>query len=89
LAWLNSQKISLPADHATVKIDHDCSIKQYWPKKSIVTQGSVFGLFPTTLDKNRSKKSPLVNRILFEWKKFTRRTLPQFFYDAAIFFKKR
>jgi glycosyl transferase, family 25 len=77
LEWLERHKISLPADHATVKIDRDCNITQYWPKKSLVTQGSVFGLFPTTLDKNRSRKSPAVNRLLFEWKKFKRRTCPQ------------
>lgn len=88
LAWLNTHKISLPADHATAKIDRDCSINQYWPKKSIVTQGSVFGLFPTTLDKNRSKKSPMVNRLLFEWKKFKRRTLPQAYYDLINIFRK-
>lgn len=88
LAWLNKNKISLPADHATVKIDHDCSNIQYWPKKSLVTQGSVLGLFRTTLDISRGKKSPLTNRILFEWKKFKRRTLPQLYYDAVKFFKK-
>ncbi len=88
LAWLNTHKISLPADHATVKIDRDCSITQYWPKKSLVTQGSVFGLFLTTLDKNRSRKSPFVNRLLFEWKKFKRRTLPQAYYDLINIFRK-
>ncbi len=88
LGWLNTHKISLPADHATAKIDRDCSITQYWPKKSIVTQGSVFGLFPTTLDKNRSKKSPLVNRLIFEWKKFKRRALPQAYYDLINIFRK-
>jgi len=88
MEWLEKHRISLPADHATVKIDQDCSIKQYWPKKSLVTQGSVFGLFPTTLDKNRSRKSPVVNRLLFEWKKFKRRTCPQAYYDIINFFKK-
>jgi glycosyl transferase family 25 len=88
LTWLNTHKISLPADHATAKIDRDCSITQYWPKKSLVTQGSVFGLFATTLDKNRSKKSPMVNRLLFEWKKFKRRTLPQAYYDLINIFRK-
>jgi glycosyl transferase, family 25 len=87
LTWLDNHKVSLPADHATVKIDKDCSITQYWPKKALVTQGSVFGLFPTTLDKNRSKKSALVNRLLFEWKKFKRRTLPQFYYDLVHLFR--
>jgi glycosyl transferase, family 25 len=88
LKWLEGHKISLPADHATVKIDQDCSITQYWPKKSLVTQGSVFGLFPTTLDKSRSSKSPLVNRLLFEWKKIKRRTIPQAYYDIINFLKK-
>ena len=88
LEWLGKHKISLPADHATVKIDQDCSITQYWPKKPLVTQGSVFGLFPTTLDKNRSCKSSVVNRLIFEWKKFKRRTCRQAFYDIINFFKK-
>ncbi len=88
LEWIEKHRISLPADHATVKIDRDCSITQYWPKKPLVTQGSVFGLFPTTLDKNRSRKSPVVNRLMFEWKKFKRRTCPQTYYDIINFFKK-
>lgn len=88
IEWLEKCRISLPADHATVKIDQDCSIKQYWPKKSLVTQGSVFGLFPTTLDKNRSRKSPVVNRLMFEWKKLKRRTFPQAYYDFINIFKK-
>jgi glycosyl transferase, family 25 len=87
IAWLNENKIFLPADHAMVKIDHDCSISQYWPKKSIVTQGSVWGLFKTTLDTSRRKKSAFTNRVLFEWKKFTRRTLPQTSYNIINFFK--
>ncbi len=88
MKWLEKHRISLPADHAIVKIDQDCSIKQYWPKKSLVTQGSVFGLFQTTLDKNRSRKSLAVNRLLFEWKKFKRRTYPQAYNDIINFFKK-
>jgi glycosyl transferase family 25 len=89
LQWLEKHKISLPADHATVKIDQDCSITQYWSKKSLVTQGSVFGLFPTTLDANRRRKSPLANRLMFEWKKFKRRTCPKAYYDLIHIFKKR
>ncbi len=89
LAWLEKNKIQLPADHATVKIDQDCSIKQYWSKKPLVTQGSVFGLFPTTLDKSRSQKSPIVNRLIFEWKKFKRRTLPQALHNIISFFIKK
>ncbi|MBU3585116.1 glycosyltransferase family 25 protein [Polynucleobacter sp. AM-26B4] len=87
LEWLNINKISLPADHATVKIDQDCSIAHYWPKKSLVTQGSVFGLFRTTLDKSRARKSPIINNLIFKWKKFKRRTFPQAYYNFIKIFK--
>ncbi|SNC62113.1 glycosyltransferase family 25 protein [Polynucleobacter victoriensis] len=89
LAWLESNKIYLPADHATVKIDNDCRIKQYWVRQPLITQGSVFGLFPTTLDKSRSQKSPILNRLIFEWKKLKRRTLPQTFYNITGIFRKK
>ncbi len=89
LAWLETNKVSLPADHATIKMDLDCSISQYWSRIPLVTQGSVFGLFPSTLDKSRRSKGALLNRMIFEWKKFKRRTVPQYYYDIVNLLQKR
>ena len=88
LNWLENNQIDLPADHATVKIDQESSITQYWVKQSLVTQGTVFGLFQTSLDKSRSQKSALLNRLIFEWKRFKRRTFPQTCHNIINFLRK-
>lgn len=75
LAWLSNNKVNLPADHLIKKIDENLEISQYWSTKTLVEQGSVFGLFPSTLDRNRQKHTLLYNFLRYYMKIFTRRFL--------------
>ena len=86
LSWIEKNKIILPADHLINQIDKQMSIEQYWLKKPLVCQGSVFGLFDTTLDANRSKHSTVYNYLRYYFHKFRRRTLKSFMYKVKIKF---
>lgn len=80
LAWLESNQVRLPADHLLKNIDQQEKITQYWSYKPLVQQGSVFGMFTSTLDGKRKNKSNLYNLLRYRFKIFTRRTLPGIFY---------
>lgn len=78
LAWLEANKVSLPADHLIKQIDHECGITQYWTTTPLVEQGSVFGLFTSSLDRGRLRHSNFYNLMRYRWKIFSRRTVPGF-----------
>ncbi len=80
LAWLQSNQVILPADHLLKNIDQQEKIFQYWSYKPLVQQGSVFGMFTSTLDGKRKNKSNLYNLIRYRLKIFTRRTIPMVYY---------
>ena len=74
--WINQQKAHLPADHLLKHIDQQCGTQQYWTTTALVEQGSVFGLFTSTLDQSRKNHSNTYNFARYRWKIFQRRTLP-------------
>lgn len=74
LIWLESNLVDLPADHLIKKIDLEFFNTQYWTTTPAVEQGSVFGLFNSTLDKKRMHKSRIHNFLRYHIKIFTRRT---------------
>ncbi len=80
LAWLEDNHITLPADHLLKAIDQQKGITQYWSHKPLVQQGSVFGMFTSTLDGKRKKQSNFYNLLRYRFKIFTRRTLPGVYY---------
>lgn len=80
LAWLENNCATLPADHLLKAIDQQEGITQYWSYKALVQQGSVFGMFTSTLDGKRKKQSNLYNLLRYRFKIFTRRTLPSIYY---------
>jgi len=75
LQWIQSNKITLPADGFIRAIDKELGIKQFWPKNVLVTQGSVTGQFKTTLDDSRSKHGTFYLATKFKWDTFRKRTL--------------
>ncbi len=77
LAWLDSHRVNLPADHLINRIDREQGIAQYWSREPLAEQGSVTGMFTTALDGNRLKHSDLYNRLRYRWNKFRRRRLRQ------------
>jgi glycosyl transferase family 25 len=78
LAWLEDNHATLPADHLLKAIDQQKGITQYWSYKPLVQQGSVFGMFTSTLDGKRKQQSNLYNLLRYRFKIFTRRTLLAF-----------
>jgi glycosyl transferase family 25 len=73
--WLNKNKVKLPADFLLRTIDPQCNIKQYWLRQHIAEQGSVTGVFESSLDKQRRKHSLLFNYLRYEWQKINRKKL--------------
>lgn len=80
ILWLENNQVILPADHLLKMIDKHVGIKQYWSYKPLVQQGSVFGMFTSSLDGNRRQKSNLQNLLRYRFKIITRRVIPGFFY---------
>jgi len=75
LLWLDSNKISQPADHLIVEIDKNVGNSQYWTAAYLVEQGSVYGLFESKLDSFRKKHSTLFNRIRYVFRKIKNRAI--------------
>ena len=75
LAWLEGNKIGLPADHLLCEVDRTLGIAQYWLRPPLVEQGSSTGLFDSALDRSRSKHSRAFNALRNRWSKFQRRRL--------------
>jgi len=73
--WLNKNKVKLPADFLLRTIDPQCNIKQYWLRQHIAEQGSVTGVFESSLDKQRKKHSLLFNYLRYQWQKINRKKL--------------
>jgi N-acetylglucosaminyl-diphospho-decaprenol L-rhamnosyltransferase len=75
LRWLDSHKISQPADHLIVEIDKNVGNSQYWTAAYLVEQGSVYGLFESKLDSFRKKHSTLFNQIRYVFRKIKNRVI--------------
>lgn len=88
LNWVSNHLIDLPADHLIKLIDRSEKIMQYWSTTPLVRQGSVFGVFRSTLDKNRQKRSSIYNKFHYAWTILHRKTMPRLFYRCAEKIKK-
>ncbi len=75
LNWLESNKISKPADHLLVEIDKSVGNAQYWTASYLAEQGSVFGLFDSKLDTFRIKHSRVFNRARYLFRKIKNRVI--------------
>ena len=73
--WLESNKISKPADHLLVEIDKSVGNTQYWTASYLAEQGSVFGLFDSKLDSFRGRHSKLFNRARYIFRKIKNRVI--------------
>ncbi len=87
LTWLDANQVSLPADHLMNQIDLACGIGQYWLRRPIVEQGSVFGLFTSELDKNRLKHTAVYNWLRYHWNKIRRRRLRAYWVQLRTLFR--
>ena len=77
--WLNNHKVNLPSDFLLRTMDPLRGISQYWLKEHIVEQGSVTGIFESSLDRQRQKHSFLFNYLRYQWQKINRKKLRKFY----------
>ena len=66
---------AVATDHLIRQIDEQSGTAHYWPRRAIVEQGSVTGVFPSVLDGRRQKRSNLLNQLRYRWSKFRRHRL--------------
>ena len=79
LAWLSDNLISKPADHFLAYLDTMLSIPHYRVSLPFVTQGSITGLFPTSLDSSRSNKPAWYLALRYGWNRLRKQKLPIWF----------
>jgi len=77
--WLLKNKVNLPADFLLRSMDPLCNIKQFWLRKPIAEQGSVTGVFESSLDKQRKKHSLWFNYLRYQWQIINRKKLRKFY----------
>lgn len=75
--WLDSHLIDRQADHQLKLIDHNLGLTQYCVAHPIATQGSITGLFTTSLDSSRSKHSALFLNCKYKFNRLRRQIVPR------------
>ena len=80
LEWLDKNKFFEPPDHMFNRTDRALGIRFYWSDPTIVEQGSMNGMFFSTLCETRSRRQLWLQKLRFvtqRWrKKYLRRHLP-------------
>ena len=77
LSWLESHKITKPADHLLKELDMRLGVTQFRVSSPFVTQGSITGRFTTTLDSSRAKKPAWYLNLRYQWNRFRKQYLPR------------
>lgn len=79
LSWITENKISLPIDHLFNRSDRELGLSIYWSDPTLVEQGSMNGLFKTSLDQGRVNKSSFRLRFKFAWQKLRKKYIYRMF----------
>lgn len=79
LDWIYKNKISLPIDHLFNLSDRELGLSIYWCDPTLVEQGSMNGLFRTSLDTGRINKSALRLRLKFAWQRLRKKYIYRWF----------
>lgn len=77
--WLHTNCVDRQADHQLKLMDQDLGLKQYCVSKPLATQGSITGLFGTSLDSSRAKHSPIFLRAKYQYNRIRRQIIPRIF----------
>ena len=72
LAYLETHRITRPADWLIRETDAAVGITQWWLARPIVEQGSMNGLFKSALDDKRQQRGRLYAWLRYRWDKFWR-----------------
>lgn len=73
--WLERNRLSRPTDHTFTQIDNELGNRIFWCDPSIVEQGSMNGLFPTTLSKAKVRKPLWWVALQFRWQRLRKKHL--------------
>jgi len=73
LAWLDSHRITRPADWLLREMDAAIGVRHYWLREPLVEQGSMNGLFSSVLDEKRRSRGRWVNWLRFRWDRWWKR----------------
>jgi len=76
--WLGTKTISCQADHQLKLMDQELGLKHYCVSTPMASQGSITGLFDTSLDASRSKHSRSYLKLRYFYNRFRRQSLPRF-----------
>lgn len=67
LRYLESHKITRPADWLTRELDAAVGVAHYWLAQPLVEQGSMNGRFDSVLDDKRRRRGRLYTRLRYHW----------------------
>lgn len=73
LAWLESHRITRPADWLMREMDAQIGVPHYWLREPLVEQGSMNGMFASVLDGKREARSRLRVALRYQWDKWWKR----------------
>lgn len=73
MAWLDSHRITRPADWLMREMDAAIGVRHYWLREPLVEQGSMNGLFSSVLDEKRRGRGRWLNWLRFRWDRWWKR----------------
>ncbi len=79
LAWILTNKINLPIDHFFNRCDSELKLPIYWSDPTLVEQGSMNGMFQTTIDSGRINKSAFRLKLKFAWQRLRKKYIYRWF----------
>lgn len=77
--WIMENKINLPIDHFFNRCDAALLMPIYWSDPTLVEQGSMNGMFQTTIESGRINKSALRLKLKFAWQRLRKKYIYRWF----------
>jgi glycosyl transferase family 25 len=77
--WLDRNQIYNCTDHLFNRIDREMKIRCYWSEPAIVVQGSMNGMFHSSLDAGRSTRPLWFLKLRFGWQRLRRKYIYRLF----------
>ena len=87
LSWLESHKITKPADHLLKELDMRLGVAQFRVSSPFVAQGSITGRFATALDSSRANKPAWYLNLRYRCNRFRKQYLPRLAFRFKVSFR--
>ncbi len=75
LDWMAGHRVTRPADWLMREIDRECGTPHFWLAEPVVEQGSMNGLFDSSLDEKRRRRGRLYAWLRYRWSRWRYRSL--------------